>query len=135
MDAVVSADPLAAHIAASMARPYDWGVDNCALWVAAGIAAATGFDPAADLRGRCGSRFLTRRMIARAGGLLPFVAARMAAGPFLPFDGAGAAVVRVAGEGEICAFVRGGRAIARSAGGVVMFDAFEIREGWSWRRL
>ncbi len=129
-------DAVSVHIGASVARPYDWGQDNCALWVASGVAMATGVDPAADLRGRCASRFLTLRMVAQAGGLLRFVRGRMVHPALRPMQPGqdGAAVIRVPVGGDMCAFILGGRAVARSDGGVMIFDRFEILEGWTWSR-
>lgn len=129
-------DPVGAHIGASVARPYDWGQDNCALWVASGIAMATGFDPAANLRGRCASRFLTLRMVAQAGGLLRFVQGRMVDPVLRPMAAGqdGAAVIRVRGSAEMCAFILGGRAVARSANGVRIYDQYDILAGWTWSK-
>lgn len=43
---------LAAYIEATQGEPFAWGVNDCCLWACGGVAAMTGLDPAAALRGR-----------------------------------------------------------------------------------
>lgn len=58
-----------------LAEPFVWGVNDCVLFAADGIAAMTGIDPVADLRGQWASRGEAVRVIARLGGLPAAVAA------------------------------------------------------------
>lgn len=117
-------------IASSLADPFVWGQNDCALWCASGVLACTGYDPASDLRGTYKSWFECRQVLMRAGGLEALITPRMA--QFEPLNGDGAAIVRV-GRQKLCALIVGGRAAARVAeGGVRMLDNFEMLRGWSW---
>ncbi|WP_412550529.1 DUF6950 family protein [Shimia sp. MIT910701] len=121
---------LSQFIASSLAEPFAWGQNDCALWCASGVRACTGFDPAVDLRGTYNSWFECRRVIMRAGGLEALIAPRMAR--FAPLSGDGAAVVRV-GTQKLCALIVSGRAVARASDGRARFcDDFDVLRGWSW---
>lgn len=60
---------LDAYVAAAWRAPFDWGSNNCGLFVAGAIEAMTGVDPAAELRERlrAGPRQV-RRAVRRVTG-------------------------------------------------------------------
>lgn len=49
------------------ARPMQWGVDDCALWVADILCELTGADPAAEFRGRYKTQRGARRVLGKGG--------------------------------------------------------------------
>lgn len=60
---------LDAVVAAARERPFAWGVLDCALFAADGIAAVTGVDPAAEWRGTYADQAGARRLLHERGGL------------------------------------------------------------------
>ncbi len=58
-----------------LGAPFAWGGNDCVLFAADCVAAMTGIDPAAQLRGQWASQSEAVRMIARAGGLAEAVRA------------------------------------------------------------
>lgn len=69
---------LAAFLRAGGARPFAWGVQDCCLWAADWVLAATGRDPAAVWRGRYRTALGAARLAARRGGFEAHVAACLA---------------------------------------------------------
>lgn len=61
---------------------WQWGVHDCCTWTADVVAAMTGQDPLADIRGRWRTAAGAGRMLRRLGGLQAAVSARL--GPPLP---------------------------------------------------
>lgn len=123
---------LADFIAETRAEPFQWGVNDCALWCASAVQHCTGFDPAADLRGTYDNWMDCRRIVMKAGGLLGLVPPRMEHPLLGPLDGDGVAVMRF-GPQVLCALIVGGRAIARNETGLVLRDDYTVLKGWSWR--
>lgn len=60
---------LAALLAASEARPFEWGQHDCGLFVADAVQAITGHDPGADLRGRYRCAAGAARLLKPLGGV------------------------------------------------------------------
>lgn len=60
---------LEALLAERWARPFEWGVNDCALFAADAVRAQTGLDPAAPLRGRYTSAIAAGRIVRQLGGL------------------------------------------------------------------
>ena len=136
MDAVLTAG--VPHVLRRViGRRVVYGQDDCALWCADIVRAATGFDPAADLRGTYSDFAQCRSLIMMAGGLHALVAKRMNH-PALRSCGADAseavAVLHVEGV-TLCAYLRDGRATLRVNSGLRLVDCFRIVEAWTWSRL
>lgn len=69
---------LAAHLAEREHAPFSWGSNDCALFVCDAVAAMTGHDPAADVRGYRDERSALR-VVQRLGGLRVIGASRFGA--------------------------------------------------------
>lgn len=72
MAAILRAEPgaaLAPFLDEAAARPFQWGVHDCALLLADWGCALTGIDAAAHLRGRYTTALGCARLLKRAGGL------------------------------------------------------------------
>lgn len=69
---------LQAAIAARQARPFEWGVQDCCLFVCDCIEAMTGHDPAADVRGYSTDREAAR-LVRELGGMRAIGASRFGA--------------------------------------------------------
>lgn len=113
--------------------PFAWGRNDCALWCASAVAQGTGYDPAADLRGRYSTWWGHRQIVQAAGGLLALIAPRMEGHGLFPLEGDGVAVLRVENR-LICGVMLEGRAVLRMGQGLRVTDEFEILRGWSWFR-
>lgn len=116
---------------ATAAAPFAWGRNDCALWAGALVLARTGFDPAADLRGRYDSAFGCRRLVMAAGGLDALIRPRMtrfAEGETQD----GVCLARWGGQ-SICGILSGGRLVLKTPRGHHMPapGAFLILRGWS----
>lgn len=61
-----------------MRTPFAWGSHDCLLLAADWCREHTGLDPAERYRGRYRTELGARRLLARAGGLLPLVETEMA---------------------------------------------------------
>ena len=70
---------LYAHLQTSAQLPFAWGVHDCALFACAGVAALTGIDPAAGLRGTYTSRFGATSVVLREAGGFENLVERLAA--------------------------------------------------------
>lgn len=68
---------LQALIDARQATPFAWGVADCAMWAFDAIHAATGRDPAADLRGRYACARTAMRTLRAQGGMQRMCATRI----------------------------------------------------------
>lgn len=124
---------LAEFVAQTRDDPFVWGQNDCALWCASAVARGTGYDPAADLRGRYASWWGHRQIVQAAGGLLALITPRMEGHGLRPLEGDGVAVLRV-DRRLICAVLLEGRAVLRMGQGLRVTDEFEIVRGWSWSR-
>jgi hypothetical protein len=67
------ADLLSAFLQRAAAEPFRFGEWDCCMTLANWLRELTGSDPAAHLRGRYASEFGWKRIVVRAGGLLPLV--------------------------------------------------------------
>ena len=70
---------LQAFVCSRLHMPFEWGSNDCCLFVADGVRAITGHDPAADVRGKYRTERGALRMIQRFGGLQAIGAARFGA--------------------------------------------------------
>lgn len=68
---------LQALITARQHVPFAWGTADCAMWAFDAVHAATGRDPAADLRGRYGCAEAAMRTLRAQGGMHKMCAARV----------------------------------------------------------
>ncbi len=125
---------LAGYVRRTAFEPFEWGKNDCALWCAGACEEISGIDPASDLRGTYSTRRECLEIVKRAGGLVPLIAPRMERTGFSAIDGNGIAVVRIHGWENICAILVDGRAIAKTARGLLICDNFSIIRGWSWSR-
>lgn len=60
-------------------QPLEWGVDDCALWVADAVKQASGHDPAAAYRGRYANAREAIRLWREAGGFDALIAGSLEA--------------------------------------------------------
>lgn len=70
---------LHACIAARLGQPFAWGRHDCCLFAADCVAAITGADPAADLRGRYATASSAQRLLVAFGGLAALARRRLGA--------------------------------------------------------
>lgn len=63
--------------AESVQRPWEWGVQDCTIWVADWCVVRWGVDPAAAFRGAYATESEAVRLIRNAGGLIGLVAPSM----------------------------------------------------------
>lgn len=71
---------LSDHIEARTETPFAWGTHDCLLWAASCVAAITGKDPAADLRGTYHTAIGAYRLIKYAGGFEQLIESRLDGG-------------------------------------------------------
>lgn len=135
MDAVLTAG-VPDILRRAIGRRMVYGQDDCALWCADIVQAATGYDPAADLRGTYADFAACRAMIMTAGGLHALIAPRMAHPSLVSCaaDAPEAVGVVVAAGRSLCAYLRDGRATIRVARGLRVVESFRLVEGWTWFR-
>jgi hypothetical protein len=134
--AVLIAD-LLAHLRMGMEMEFDRAAGaDCAMWVADWIEAATGTDPAADLRGTYASAFGAARQIARWGGYETMWRTHMALAGFVttraPQEGDVGVVLDAAGN-TVSAIRFDDKWAAKSEGGIVVED-FRMLVAWSLKR-
>ena len=118
-------------------RPQKPGRDDCALWCGDLVRRATGYDPAADLRGTYDSWFGCRRVVLQAGGMLRLIEPRMDHPALVSTSGDrdGVALIRSGGR-ILCGILQSGRAVLRrEGGGIVLPDDAKIMRSWSWYKL
>jgi len=72
-------DRLAWFLEARMVMPFAWGLNDCAMFAADWVRDCTGDDVVADLRGAYASSEAAAAVLARHGGLLAMVNARLPA--------------------------------------------------------
>lgn len=111
--------------------PFEWGVNDCALWCAAAVDHETGYDPAADLRGTYSSWHGYRRLVVRAGSLEKLIAPRMVHERLTDLDGDGVAII-VLDKRPICGLIVDGRAVVKTMTGLRLEDDCSVIRGWSW---
>lgn len=124
---------LAEFVAQTRDLPFVWGRNDCALWCASAVAAGTGYDPAADLRGVYSTLWGHRQIVMAAGGLVQLIVPRMVGHGLRELDGDGVAVIRVQGR-LVCGVMLQGRAVLRMGQGLQITDKYELVRGWSWSR-
>lgn len=119
------------------ASPFEWGVTDCALWAFDAVRAATGRDPAADLRGTYSTALQAARKLQLEGGWPKVCAARIGRAVLLE-DLQDGDVVQVhpavcsdamAGCGALAVYYRGWL-VAQGATGLVRLDAQHALGAW-----
>lgn len=68
---------LADCLAERMGRPFEWGTNDCVMFAADCVAATTGIDPAAEVRGSYRSASGAARVLKARGGLAAIAAASL----------------------------------------------------------
>lgn len=68
---------LLAVVTHRMAQPFAWGAADCCAWAFDAVAAVTGVDPIADVRGTYRTAWQARRVLRRLGGLRAVLEARL----------------------------------------------------------
>lgn len=123
---------LAAFLRAGGARPFAWGVQDCCLWAADWVLAATGRDPAAGWRGRYLTALGAARLVTRRGGFEAHVAACLADVGLAETSDPGPGDVGIVEltNGPTFAVRASGCWAAKSECGVVLADAPYLR-AWS----
>ena len=113
----------------TMRLPFVWGQCDCALWAAGAVEYATGFDPAAAMRGEYSTAREMVGILNQSGGLLNLIQINM-----LGFECGevldGIAVCQV-GKRQFAGLLIRGAFWTKSNGGVVSDPSPEILEGWS----
>jgi hypothetical protein len=90
---------LSALVAAALQRPFEWGVNDCALFAADAILAMTGTDPARDWRGRYASAREARALM-RARGYADKGVLLASILPEVPLSRADAGDIAILGVGD-----------------------------------
>ena len=125
MDHVLSA---ADYIKRTGRDPMVWGVNDCACWAATFWQEATGFDPAAALRGTYGSKWDCRRVVMASGGLVTLCRQLMAGQP--QGDGDGICVAQAQGQ-TVAGIMSGGRLWLKGDGMVISPADYTIFDRWT----
>ena len=126
MDHVLTA---AEFIARTGREPLEWGRNDCACWAASYWHEATGFDPAAPLRGTYNSWMGCRRILMAQGGTLA-VCRKLMAG--IPTGGTGDGICVAKAQGQIMAgILSNGRLWLKGDGMTASPDSFDILERWA----
>ena len=126
MDNVLTA---ADFIARTGRAPLIWGHNDCATWAASYWQEATGFDPAAALRGTYDSWISCRRVLVSNGGTLA-VCRKLMAGIEAGGDGDGICVAKAQGQ-TIAGILSNGRLWLKGDGMVASPVDFDILERWA----
>lgn len=122
----------AEFIERTRSNPFEWGVNDCALWCGAAVADVTGYDPASDLRATYSTWFGCRKVVMRAGGLVNLIAPRMKR--FGPLDGDGVAIARLGGQ-SICGLIIGEHFVVKMQTGLQITTQYDMLRGWSCPKL
>lgn len=120
---------LVAWIERTSQEPFQYGVNDCALWAASWWQEVTGHDPARALRGTYTSYREHLRIVRRHGGVEAVCRACMAGIPEGAGDGIG---VLKSGPQDLAAILAGGVAIYRTEGGVMYDYAPHIVVSWAY---
>lgn len=128
---------LAAFIEARRHQPFVWGRHDCCLFACDWVVEATGWDPAADFRGRYDSRAGALRALRDIGGgtladTTAAIAARVAALPYehpLKAQRGDLALVDMA-CGPSLAVVAGGHLVGAGPAGLLDLPLTDARRAW-----
>ncbi|WP_158966265.1 DUF6950 family protein [Chachezhania sediminis] len=116
------------YIARTAPLPLFYGHTDCMPWVASLWREATGFDPAAELRGSYDTAFGGRRLL-MAGGGLRAVARRQMAG--IPMGGDGDGICSAVAQGQtVAGILSGGRLWLKVDRGAIAPSEFKILDRW-----
>ncbi|MCR5864645.1 DUF6950 family protein [Aquincola sp. J276] len=124
---------LGACLAERWARPFEWGVQDCCLFAADCVAAVTGEDPAADLRGQYASAVAALRLQQALGGPEAIAASRLGAEVPVLMAQVGDVGITDGVEGnDLPALVVCGGAhwIGPGAAGLVAVPVGSVRKAW-----
>lgn len=118
----------------AMRKDFEWGSDDCCLWVCDLIEAATGVDLAAPLRGYRSAAGAARRLRSYAGGGLCEAAVKLAAKAHLkpaarPYRGVLVGVVADAAGPALAIFWKD-RWIGRTIRGITTLPAHTATVAW-----
>lgn len=133
------APALAPFIREAAAAPFAFGDWDCSMFLANWIRAVTGFDPAAELRGRYRTRLGWLRLVTREGGLEALVGRLVVAAGMTPIAIGEACLGDVAlaelppvERGRVGAILAGDRWIMKLAGGLTAGRPRIVR-AWGFR--
>lgn len=90
---------LSALVSAALQRPFEWGVNDCALFAADAILAQTGTDPATGWRGQYRSAREARTLM-RARGIADKITLLASLLPEVPLSRADAGDIAILGIGD-----------------------------------
>lgn len=126
---------LQASLAERRASPFKWGLLDCVLLAADCMAACTGVDPAAEIRGTYSDAIGASRLVRDLGGLAAIAAAHC--GPEVaPALAQPSDIGLVMNEGRECLAVRSGAMwFAPGASGVVALPASQAVRAWRLEKV
>lgn len=126
---------LIAAMTAAASTEMQWGMDDCALWVAGVIKEALGYDPAAFFRGRYRTRRGARRVLGGPGlpGALRAAARQYQWSRVRPADALVGDVGLIATSGASCCVIcrAHGWFVGRTDEGFAALPANVVRIAWS----
>lgn len=114
---------------ARASRPFEWGVNDCALFAADCVQAMTGETVCAELRGQRDVRQALRDL-ERLGGVRGLAMRALGASVPVAFARIGDVVVIPAGKREALAVCNGGTALAPGPDGVVAVSMQQALAAW-----
>ena len=116
--------------ARAQSEPFEWGKNDCALWVASYIEVMTGYDPAKSLRGRYKTALGCQRLLRKEGGLQALISRHMTR-----FEiGSDVGIYHFSG-GEICGIRKGDKVALKTPDGLLVVPVEKQIVGWSISRL
>jgi hypothetical protein len=122
---------LAAYLAASVGRPFEWGRHDCALFAADCIEAMTGEDPAAAFRGRYRSFNGGLKVLRKAGHADHVALATALLDEVAPaFAQAGDLAMIATPEGAAMGIVQGHRVYVLRPEGLATVDLLQAARAW-----
>ena len=122
---------LAAFVERARHRPFQWGVNDCALLAAAWVLEAAGEDFAAPFRGRYEDKAVAVALLAARGGLEAVVTAALGAPLAVPALARRGDVVMVeTAEGRALGVCVGAVAACAGAAGLAFVEMGQWRQAW-----
>jgi len=121
------------YLETTRADRFQWGVNDCALWVAGLVHAATGTDIADDLRGTYSTWWECRQVLFKHGGLEGLAHKRL---NFLNKNETknGVGLVKF-GSRTTAGILLDGQFYMKRNRGLRMVSNFELLQGWSCLKL
>ena len=112
----------------AQSQPFVWGQNDCALWTASYVAAVTGVDPAASLRGTYSTELQCAKLVKARGGLEQLCSELMA--DFATGDDVGGCEY---GRTQICGIRTGRRLALKGQRGLIIVPFEGFVTGWAVR--